>query len=574
LTNKDLRHNNPGNTCPVLIEEIKSLTHQILEFANQGIPRVVFLREVAMLLADFARCNVLELWLNENNKYIHCVINGQSRSSFQYEVLLSDKDKNMTAAPHFQSNSILDSIRLDVIRGRFDPANPNFTSQGSFWTGDLEKYMALLPEQNDMSRYYDSGAASLRKSLALIPIAYGDNNMGLLEMSSLRTDYFDIPFIELFEGITQTLAIALTNQRSQAALQERVKELSCMYSIAKIRRRDLTIKEILQSIANLLPPAWQYPDITAAMISLDSYSYSTPGFKYSSQKQVSNIVIKDKIRGSIEIVYLEKMPELDEGPFLKEERKLIDAITRQIGLIIERKETDEERLKLQDQLRHADRLATIGQVAAGVAHELNEPLASILGFAQLINKTTDLSGQVNDDINKIISASLHAREVIKKLMIFSRQMPSRSAHINLNQVVEDGLYFFEARCARAGIELVRSLKPNIPEINGDPSQLNQVLINLVVNSIQAMPEGGRLLIKTDSNSEQVFLIVEDTGYGIAPENMKKIFNPFFTTKDINEGTGLGLAVVHGIVASHNGAINVDSVAGQGAKFQIQFPVFS
>jgi signal transduction histidine kinase len=139
-------------------------------------------------------------------------------------------------------------------------------------------------------------------------------------------------------------------------------------------------------------------------------------------------------------------------------------------------------------------------------------------------------------------------------------------------VVDDSLYFFEARCAKAAIELVRSLKPNIPEINGDPSQLNQVLINLVVNSIQAMPDGGKMLIKTDANSEQVFLIVEDTGCGISPENMKKIFNPFFTTKDVNEGTGLGLAVVHGIVTSHNGLIKVESTVGQGAKFQIQFPV--
>jgi len=194
-----------------------------------------------------------------------------------------------------------------------------------------------------------------------------------------------------------------------------------------------------------------------------------------------------------------------------------------------------------------------------------------LGFAQLAKKNPDLPVQVHEDIDKIVSASLHAREVIKKLMIFSRQMPSKSVHINLNQVVDDSLYFFEARCARAGIELVRLLKPNIPEINGDPSQLNQVLINLVVNSIQAMPDGGKLSIKSDANSEQVFLIVEDTGCGISPENMKKIFNPFFTTKDVNEGTGLGLAVVHGIVTSHNGLIKVESAVGHGAKFQIQFP---
>jgi len=572
LANKTSKQSNLSNSCPVLTDEIKTLSHQVLEFANRGIPRVDFLRDISKLLSDFSQCDILELWLSEGNIYIHCAVARQTQYLFQYEVLLSDRDKNLTVVPRFQGNSILDSLRIDIILGKHDSASPYFTPYGSFWTGEIDKYLVSLSGHGKLSQYHDSGKNGSRKSLALIPITYGNKNIGLLELAYEQPDFFTKQIIELYEEIARILAIALTNQRSQAALRERVKELTCLYSIAQIKRRDYSKKEILQSIAKLLPPAWQYPDITAGMISLDGYVYSTPGFKPTSQKQVSDIVIKDATRGVIEVVYLEKMPELDEGPFLREERKLIDTIAGQVGLIIERKEADEDRLKLQDQLRHADRLATIGQVAAGVAHELNEPLSSILGFAQLAKKNPELPDQVHEDINKIVSASLHAREVIKKLMIFARQMPSKSVQINLNQVVEDSLYFFEARCARAGIELVRSLKQSIPEINGDPSQLNQVLINLVVNSIQSMSDGGKLLIKTDANSEQVFLIVEDTGGGISPENMKKIFNPFFTTKNVNEGTGLGLAVVHGIVTSHNGLIKVESTVGLGTKFQIQFPV--
>ena len=241
-------------------------------------------------------------------------------------------------------------------------------------------------------------------------------------------------------------------------------------------------------------------------------------------------------------------------------------------LIIERREAEKDKSKLQDQLRHADRLATIGQLAAGVAHELNEPLGNILGFAQLVKKCPGLPSQVEKDIEQIVAASLHAREVIKKLLLSARQMPLKTTQVNLNQVVEDGLYLLEARCAKRGIELVRSLSPDLPEITADPAQLNQILVNLVVNSAQVMPEGGRLTVGTLAREDHVSLIVEDTGIGMSEEVIKQIFIPFFTTKDVDQGTGLGLAVVHGIVTSHGGTIKVESKVGRGTRFEVQLPI--
>jgi signal transduction histidine kinase len=305
---------------------------------------------------------------------------------------------------------------------------------------------------------------------------------------------------------------------------------------------------------------------------LDGHPYFTPGFRPEGQKQTADIVVKGERRGVVEVVYVEKKPEVDEGPFLKEERNLINAIAGQVALIVERRKAEEDRSKLQEQLRHADRLATIGQLAAGVAHELNEPLGNILGFAQLAKKDPELSKQVSKDIETIITASLHAREVIKKLMIFARQMPTQKALIDLNEVIEEGLYFLESRCAKAGIELRRVLTPDLPEITADRAQLHQVLVNLIVNSIQAMPEGGRLTIQTLAQGDHVSLVVEDTGIGMSQEVLKKMFVPFFTTKDINEGTGLGLSVVHGIVTSHGGSIDVESRVGRGTRFAVQLPL--
>jgi len=247
-------------------------------------------------------------------------------------------------------------------------------------------------------------------------------------------------------------------------------------------------------------------------------------------------------------------------------------VAKQVALIVERKKAEEDRVHLQDQLRHADRLATIGQLAAVIAHELNEPLGTILGFAQLTKKSSGLSEQTRQDIERIEMASLHAREVIRKLMMFARQMPSKRTKVNLNSLVEDGLYFLESRCVKEGIELVRVLSPGLPDVTVDPAQLHQVLVNLAVNAIHAMPDGGKLIVQTASSEDYVSLIIEDTGTGMSKEVLKQIFIPFFTTKDVGQGTGLGLPVVHGIVTSHGGSIKVESKPGQGARFEVQLPV--
>jgi two-component system NtrC family sensor kinase len=132
--------------------------------------------------------------------------------------------------------------------------------------------------------------------------------------------------------------------------------------------------------------------------------------------------------------------------------------------------------------------------------------------------------------------------------------------------------FFESRCAKSGIQIVVERDEGLPIVNGDPAQLNQVLINVVVNAIQAMPAGGTLTIKTMWQEGWVSILIEDTGQGIEKENMDKIFLPFFTTKEVDEGTGLGLSVVYGIVNEHGGSIEVDSKKGRGTTFEIKFPV--
>lgn len=410
-------------------------------------------------------------------------------------------------------------------------------------------------------------------SVAFMPLVVAEETIGALRLKSRAENFFPASEMGYNENVAQTLGLALVNQQVHASLRERVKELTCLYCITQLADRpDVQLCDLLQGVVELLPPAWQYPEIAVARIIFDDTCYATADFSNVVSMQSAALVVKGHPRGNIEIGYSEKRPELDEGPFLKEERSLIDTLARQIALLIERRQAAEEKDRLQVQLRHADRLATIGQLSAGVAHELNEPLGNILAYAQLAGKESGLSPQTAADLQKIVVASLHAREIIKKLMLFARQMPPRMSRTNLNAIVQDGLFFLESRCRKDGVIVERRLSPEPPEVVADPSQLHQVLVNLVVNAVHAMPGGGILKITTLKLDEHAILCVEDNGAGMSKKVLQQIFIPFFTTKDVHEGTGLGLSVVHGIVTSHGGVIDVQSSPGKGSRFEIRLPL--
>jgi signal transduction histidine kinase len=496
-------------------QEPPSLSQELLRSANSDAPLVDFLREIVGLLLDSFALDAVELWVKRDDACLRCRAGRRPKRAFRIET---------------------------------------------------EPIASLSAHAR---------AVGIRGNSLVLPVMAAGELVGLLKLTRRQNGGFSRTAIASYEKMARSLGLTLVSQLAHAALRERVKELTCLYSLAQLAEHpEATLEETLRGIVEILPPAWQYPEITAARIVLDGRTYETAGFRERADGQTAEILIGQRRRGSIDVVYLEPRPELDEGPFLKEERKLIDAVAQQIALFVERRQAAEEKLRLQGQLRHADRLATIGQLAAGVAHELNEPLGNILAFAQLAEKHPDLPRQAADDVEKIVAASLHAREVIKKLMLFARRMPPRKTSVDLNGVIEEGLYFLESRCAKSGVQVRRRLSRRIPRITADPSQLHQVLVNLLVNAIQAMPGGGTLKIATRTSDGHVVLVVEDDGIGMNDEVLGKIFTPFFTTKDVNEGTGLGLPVVHGIVTSHGGTIAVRSSPGQGARFEIRLPLFA
>jgi len=357
-------------------------------------------------------------------------------------------------------------------------------------------------------------------------------------------------------------------------LKERVKELKCLYDLSKIAwEADNDLNAILAKTLSILPQAMQFPDVAEVCIVANKIKYSTPGFSKSHHPMTATLGIGKKKYGTIQIGYrapLKSKPA--KYAFLAEEKNLVRIVARELSLFIKRASIEEDKQKLEMQLQHSERLAFVGELSAGIAHELNEPLGRILGFAQLIKKTGALDEQNESDIERIIKASLYTREIIKKLMIFSRQMPRQINAVNLNTIVSNILYFIDIRFQSRGIKMIEKLDPQLPLIQADEVQMSQVLVNLITNAIHAMARGGRITVTTKRKANQVSLTVKDTGTGMSPEVRKKIFEPFYSTKPVGQGTGLGLSVVLGIVEDHQGKILVSSTAGKGSKFEVLLPL--
>jgi len=227
----------------------------------------------------------------------------------------------------------------------------------------------------------------------------------------------------------------------------------------------------------------------------------------------------------------------------------------------------------QQQLIQAEKLASLGQMAASIAHEVNNPLAGVLAYAQLLTRKVDSGDITRGDalsyLSKIEMETTRSGKLIRNLLDFSRQSPLTLKPINANEVIDQTLGLTAHLAKRHHIEVIKELSQSLPNILADADQLQQVFTNLILNAIQAMPKGGVLTIRTSADDNTVEIEVSDTGCGISPENMPKLFTPFFATKREVQGVGLGLAVAYSIVQRNKGKIEVESKQGEGSTFTVR-----
>ena len=230
-----------------------------------------------------------------------------------------------------------------------------------------------------------------------------------------------------------------------------------------------------------------------------------------------------------------------------------------------------DQTELESQLRQSDRLASIGLLAAGVAHEVNTPLAGISSYVQMMQRKTPESDPRRPILEKIEKQTFRASSIVNNLLNFSRQQASDMHAVDLNGVVGETLTLAELPLSKRKVQVETELSESLPPVWGDSGKLQQVLMNLVLNARDSMPNGGDLSIRTARQNGEVVLEVADTGKGIPKEQINKIYDPFFTTKATGKGTGLGLSVTYGIVQEHRGTITVRSEAGNGTVFRVALP---
>ena len=241
------------------------------------------------------------------------------------------------------------------------------------------------------------------------------------------------------------------------------------------------------------------------------------------------------------------------------------------------KERD-ERLKdfTRKKFMESERLALIGQLAANVAHELNNPLQGIVTYSHLMLEKNICDEPTNQNIRKIVTQADRCRDIIRGLLDFSRQRKPDKTLCDINSILNEGISFVENQALFHNIKIVMNLEESLPKAVTDPSQIVRVFINLIVNAAEAMEGNGRLTIssKVDTNTKCIEIEVTDTGPGIPEDNLDKIFDPFFTTKETGHGVGLGLAISYGIIKEHKGSISVESKIGLGTTFIVRLPLAS
>jgi two-component system NtrC family sensor kinase len=225
-------------------------------------------------------------------------------------------------------------------------------------------------------------------------------------------------------------------------------------------------------------------------------------------------------------------------------------------------------VKAREELVQAEKLAAIGELAAGVAHEINNPMAIIRGNAEILQMAVPQEAPIREEVDIIAGQVSRVDRIVANLLKFARRERKQLALTDLNQMLDEIVRQVKHQAPLVGIAVNRQLDPDLPRIEADPHQLRQVFTNLILNAIQAMPDGGSLTLVTQADKEagSCEVVVADTGVGIPQQNLEQIFNPFFTTRA--NGTGLGLSVSYGIVRDHGGKISVESEPGKGTVFRV------
>ena len=484
------------------------------------------------------------------------------------------------------SSSIIATCDLE---GNMTFGNPAFLTKWGF--DDAKEFMG--------KPFTECWAVKDRLDEIMQALLQGEGNW-FGEIKARRKDgtLFDVQILAatVFDGKGNPIALTSTSiditdrKRMEKALQqrthelgERVKELDCLYGISSlVEKPDISLEEIFQGVVDLIPPSWQYPEITCSHIILEDKKYKTINFKETEWKQSIEILANGKRKGILEIFYLEEKPEIYEGPFLKEERYLINAIAERLGSIIERMSAKEDKRRLESQLQQAQKMESVGILSGGIAHDFNNLLSIIIGNIELAKDDITLETGASGFLNEAREASLKAQELTKQLITFSKGGAPFKEIGSIEDLVKK---IADTSLSDTDVKCEFNISSDLHVVKFDRGQMNHAVKNIIINAVESMSDSGSIVVKADNftktaesdlpiaEGNYVKISIRDQGIGIPEEHLSKIFDPYFSTKERGpqKGMGLGLAITYSIINRHDGHVAVESEAGVGTTLTIYLP---
>jgi signal transduction histidine kinase len=385
-------------------------------------------------------------------------------------------------------------------------------------------------------------------------------------------------------------------------LKERVKELDCLLGISRLRdRQGATWDHVFQGIVELIPPAWQYPEVTCARMKVLGQEFRTSNFRETRWRQTADVRAGGKVAGTLDVYYLEGRPSQDEGPFLKEERNLLNAVAERIERMIQHKQAEESARQGREQLVHLDKMAALGTLVSGVAHEINNPNNFIMLNAPVLSDACKSVMPILDEyyaangeflmgglpysemrenipalFSGIFEGAKRIKNIVDNLKGFARvETPDMTQSVDMNAVVKSALGLLGNLIRKSTRNFTADYAGDPPVLKGNFQRIEQVVVNLVQNACEALPDrhkGIRIKVRSDRGAQKVVVTVQDEGVGIPANHLPHVLDPFFTTKRNIGGTGLGLSVSSGIVNDHGGSIDFASTVGKGTTVTLTLPM--